>query len=59
MKDKKITDWFAVGVQLKMNGWRSPHDFLLAATFRGAFIRPSNFAELERGFNNGKVVRGT
>lgn len=49
-------NWFSIGVDAALAGWREPIDFLLAVTFQGKMIYPAEYVELARGFRSAKKV---
>ena len=49
-------NWFEIGIDVKLNGWCSPIDFLLAVTLQGKLIYPAEYIELARGFRSAKKV---
>lgn len=53
---RQEVNWFEIGVDAKLAGWQSPIDFLLAVTFEGKVIYPSEYVELARGFRSAKKV---
>lgn len=49
-------NWFSIGVDAALAGWREPIDFLLAVTFEGKIIYPQEYIELARGFRSARKV---